>query len=231
MLSVTQILLQAGVFSGEQILLKLIVAAVVFGLVVAVALYMARGRTRSMEQPGITASKFNVATIPTFRNSADLIAKEFARMRRYDRPLAIVVIRLKSAFDEALPGGRSAGAASVKSDKEADMPNQLSFLLACSLFLDALRESDIATYDPTNNQFILILPESNKSQALLTILRLQDMFAKRTATDLEAGISEFPSDGLITDDLVTRATVDCKPLQSMQAEQTEKGRKIRSERR
>jgi len=65
-----------------------------------------------------------------------------------------------------------------------------------------LRESDIACYDVPNNQYIIMLPESTREQATMTVTRLKKLLFKRTAGHLVAGIAEFPADGLIVEDLV-----------------------------
>ncbi|MFQ6112846.1 MAG: hypothetical protein ACE5NG_02025, partial [bacterium] len=98
---------------------------------------------------------------------------------------------------------------SVESYNQMMQTIRLVFSLVGSILRESLRESDIATYDVTNNQYIVLLPESNKLQAMQTVMRLKKLLFKRTAGHLVAGIAEFPTEGLIIEDLVHSAMEAC----------------------
>ncbi len=133
-------------------------------------------------------------------------------MRRYGRPLSILVLRLES--DQLLLDLKrsliaDAGNGGVESYNQVMQTIQLVFSLVGSILKESLRESDIATYDVPSNQYVIMLPESNREQAMLTVTRLKKLLFKRTAGHLVTGVAEFPTDGLILQDLITRAVEVC----------------------
>lgn len=213
MLYIELYLLRISLQVGQGFPIQYLVAALILCALALIAIRYATHRARVIRKSQIPSTRLNGTPIPTFRSSSEHISREFARMRRYDRPLAVVVIRLREAMNHH--DQKSQGNGSNNSNGTTGSPDQLRFLFACSLLFDALRESDIATYDPGNNQFILLLPESNKSQAMMAVKRLQGMFLRRATADLESGIAEFPNDGLIADDLVSRANEECKALETI----------------
>ncbi len=153
-----------------------------------------------------------LGAVPTYSSTLKHLVNELARVRRYQRPLTIVVLRLESdklILDLKRSLVAEQGNGSVESYNQVMQTIQLVFSLVGSILKESLRESDIATYDVRNNQYIMMLPESNREQAELTITRLKKLLFKRTAGHLVAGIAEFPSDGLIMEDLVKCAIADC----------------------
>jgi hypothetical protein len=78
------------------------------------------------------------------------------------------------------------------------------FFLCGKVIRDALRDIDITSYAAVNNQFIIVLPESTKSEAEDALRRIKRL-AGRGANQFLAEVAEFPNDGLILDDLVLHA--------------------------
>ncbi len=157
-------------------------------------------------------SELQLGAVPTYRSTLKKMSNELARVRRYDRPLSVVILRLES--DQLLIDLKRSlvaenGNGSVESYNQVMQTIQLVFSLVGSILKESLRESDIATYDVSNNQYIVMLPESNREQAAQTVTRLKKLLFKRTAGHLVSGISEFPTDGLIIDDLVKSAVQAC----------------------
>ncbi len=154
-----------------------------------------------------------LGAIPTFRRSLPQLTNELARVRRYNRPLSIIVLRIES--DQLLLDLKRSlatdGNGSASSYTNMIQTLQLVFSLVGSILRESLRESDIACYDVANNQYVIMLPECTRQQAQLTVRRLKKLLFKRTAGHLVAGIAEFPSDGLIIEDLVKRAMETCQP--------------------
>lgn len=149
------------------------------------------------------------AAIPGYRNSFPQLNREISRVRRYKHPLAVIVVRPVNSYagnhspNAAVRGTQmSENGAGAHSEKEL---SQIEFLLCGSIFRDSLREVDITTYDAAANQFIIMLPESTRFNAEKTINRIKAIIEERISNQLFFGISEFPEDGLILDDLVEHA--------------------------
>lgn len=195
--------------SGLQIVVGL-------GLLILIAILIwRRYRVKSLRVPNISAA-WIALDLPTYRHTLPQLKKELTRVRRYDRSLTIAILQLES--DQLLKLKRSLISDSVNGKLVSHIhlmrTVQLTFSLVGSIIRDALRDSDIATYDVANNRYVIFLPESNKAQAMQTIMRLKKLLFKRTAAHLVAGLAEFPMDGLIIEDLVKKAMYSCnhKPL-------------------
>jgi hypothetical protein len=160
-------------------------------------------RQRKLNKSVVTlVSITEAAGIPPYRNSLEVMRKEIARMRRYQHSLAVVVVcpREKNETPNKVVAGENG--TGVNSDHPL---SQIEFLLCGSILRDSLREVDLTTYDGANNQFVMILPESNKEEAEKAVQRLNKLIGKRITSRLAYGISEFPDEGLIIEDLVEKA--------------------------
>ena len=152
--------------------------------------------------------ELQVGAVPTFKRTLPQISAELTRVRRYNRPMTIVVLRIES--DQLLVDLRR-GLLLQNENGRVNSYNyiiktiQLVFSLVGSLLIESLRDSDIATYDVAANQYIIALPECDRAQAMQTVQRLKLLLFKRTAGHLVEGVAEFPTDGLIIEDLVKHA--------------------------
>ncbi|NIS23065.1 hypothetical protein GWN15_11645 [candidate division KSB1 bacterium] len=158
------------------------------------------------------SSDMQLGAVPTFRRTLPQLSNELARVRRYNRPLTLIVLRIESdqlLLDLKRSLVAETGNGSVSSYHNIMQTIQLVFSLVGSILSESLRESDIATYDVSNNQYVILLPESDLTQATQTVRRLKKLLFKRTAGHLVAGIAQFPSDGLIIEDLVRKAVEEC----------------------
>lgn len=168
-------------------------------------------RRRSWKRNLRTLSSITrAAAIPGYRNSFPQLNREISRVRRYQHPLAIIVVRPihahggnHSSHTITNDAAMSENGSAVHSAREL---SQIEFLLCGSIFRDSLREIDITTYDAANNQFVIMLPESTRFNAEKTINRLKAIIEERISNQLFFGISEFPEDGLILEDLVEQAS-------------------------
>jgi hypothetical protein len=164
-------------------------------------------RRRKLKKNMLTlASITEAAGIPPYRSSQPALRKEIARVRRYQHSLAVVVVCLREStlnengkLTKAVIGDNGAGANTNHS------LSQVEFLLCGNILRDALREVDLIAYDGANNQFVILLPESNKVEAERAVQRLNKIIGKRISSQLAYGISEFPDEGLIVEDLVEKA--------------------------
>ena len=182
-----------------------------FGLVVLAAVRRKRQRVRASNGRLIPPEK-QLGAVPTYRRTLPQFTNELARVRRYNRPLTLVVLRIES--DQLLLDLKRSlmpetGDGGVGSYNNIMQTIQLVFSLVGSILRESLRESDIATYDVAHNQYIILLPESDLKQATQTVRRLKKLLFKRTAGHLVAGIASFPEDGLIIEDLVNKAVERC----------------------
>ncbi len=165
-------------------------------------------RGRAVSRRTINAV-LEAAAIPAYRQSLPELRKELSRVRRLQRPLTIVVIQLNGAFSQGHKGLINVG--SVNQSNQLDELQLVEFVLCGSIFRDALRETDITTYDGVKKKFVIVLPESTKKDAIQSVKRLKDVISKAIADHLSVGIAEFPEDGLIIEDLINRATDRLNP--------------------
>ncbi|MCB0259008.1 MAG: hypothetical protein KDH97_00905 [Calditrichaeota bacterium] len=163
------------------------------------------------------SSIMEAATIQPFRQSVPLINKEISRVRRYQRALAVIVLRRK-VLPEAAPQNGTLHAKAPTNGQVSPQQNPLphmEFLLCGAIFRDALRETDIITYDGGKNQFILIMPETTRLEALQTVERLDKILSGKLYKDMEFGIAEFPEEGFIINDLVENAMTNIGDKKSL----------------
>lgn len=195
-------------YPGNILFSPLLLAAVAIALLLLVVLVVYKRRRQVLTGVRAVSSDLQLGAIPTFRRNLERLSHELARVRRYQRPLSIIVLRLES--DQLLVDLKrtlvaESGNGSVESYNQIMQTIQLVFSLVGSILQESLRESDIPSYDVANNQYIIALPECTGEQASQTVTRLKKLLFKRTAGHLVAGIAEFPHDGLIIDDLVKTA--------------------------
>lgn len=173
------------------------------------------------------SSIMEAAAIQPFRQSVPLINKEISRVRRYQRALAVIVLRRRMQPEAKLQNGTLHAKTQTNGRLPAEqnpLPH-MEFLLCGAIFRDALRETDIITYDGGKNQFVLIMPETTRLEALQTVERLNKILSGKLYKDMEVGIAEFPEEGFIINDLVENAVVnigDKKPLSSKEPENVRK---------
>lgn len=137
--------------------------------------------------------------MPTFRSSIPAIEAELRRARRYERPMAALVLspvsnpgtdpntRKRRIFGHRVPAPSEAG--------------HTQFFLLGALLQDTMREFDIVTYAAEHDVYALFLPETDQVQARIAGLRISDMLAQRTDAHLRVGGASFPKDSLTAQDL------------------------------
>jgi hypothetical protein len=128
----------------------------------------------------------DAAGIPAYRASLPALRRELDRARRHMHPLTVVVLAPR------LDPGVEPRAAQVR---------MMAFSLVGAIVRDSLRSTDLVAFDSTSNRYVLILPESRKSQSLLATTRLQALLETRAGVSLDAATAEFPGDGVTIEDL------------------------------
>jgi hypothetical protein len=149
--------------------------------------------------------------VPTYREAAPAIAAELSRARRFEHPLAIVVV---SPHDPT--GGReqSNGSFTLRPRVEATPP--LYFLLG-ALLRNVLRASDILSAAPEVLSYVVVLAETTHAGAENAVRRLREAFRGCSGTELRVGIATFPTDGVVMEALFASA---CESWESKSALET-----------
>lgn len=145
-------------------------------------------------------------SLPSYRDMLPQLHKELSRARRLERPLSVVVIRLGASTKD--PSSRTEDDLNGLNGSEFF---ESEFLLSGPIFGRAFREIDCATYDSTNRQYVIVLPETTKAQATQLVKRLNTILGEKLASRLVVGLSEFSSDGLCLEDLVAACGDDLSP--------------------
>lgn len=140
-----------------------------------------------------------ITDLPNYRQFQKRLHAELARSDRHERPLALLVIDLDGFVGINDAFGQLAG---------DEVLRQISTRL-----LTVLRESDVlARY--AGDEFVVILPETDKPTARLIAGRLHAVIANRPFTisagqnvivSLSIGIAAYPEDGATGDNLVRSA--------------------------
>lgn len=178
--------------------------AIVFGAALLVAGILRRPRRPSPPVLQSEQTFSEMGAILPYRSSLPQLASELARARRYQYPLTMVIVRL----DQDLIAEKGNGFFSMKKTESGFMNLLLSFL--GTLLRSSLRDIDIVSFDTTNSQYVVLLPETTMAKAGRPVSRLNDTSLKQTGFSLIVGMAEFPVDGLIIEDLVSSAEAACK---------------------
>ena len=144
-----------------------------------------------------------VFEVPSFRQALPQISAELRRARRFEHPLAVVVIGARD-----LPGARVAadGGAAVAPAPLSPADSTSRFLLLGSYLRNTIRETDLLTAAPESLAYAVFLIETSRQGAELAIARYRAGFEGCAAAELRVGCAEFPHDGLMAEDLLERAS-------------------------
>jgi hypothetical protein len=131
------------------------------------------------------------ADVAVFRETLPKCSAELRRARRYKRSLSMITIGLDPGH-EAAP--QAAG-------ENRQIPVHTLFFLLGSLLRNLVRETDIITYSPERQLYVMVVPEANEEEARNAFHRINGVIQRRQPMRLRAGIAEFPRDGLTIDSL------------------------------
>ncbi len=143
------------------------------------------------------------------RGAFPQIAAEFARARRYERPVTVAVLAM-SLGDAGLPAACVPPVASVPGGEQPVGP-------ACALVVrGAVREIDIVSCDTTSGWCIVVMPEIGAEEGQRAVARMRQACTDRLGTPVLAGMAVYPRDGWTFLDLVETAkrTTAEQPRQS-----------------
>jgi hypothetical protein len=190
-----------GLMDNSQLIVILLVILPLIGFFISLMYLWQRNKKPSRY---IESAFLDAASLPSFRNSIEHLNKELSRARRSHRPLSMIVIEhhpTESGSNSSRQSDNSESLRIISRGRERDITD---FLLCGKVIREALRDIDITSYAAVNNQFIIVLPESTKSEAEDALRRIKGIIGMG-ADQMLAEVAEFPNDGLILDDLVAHA--------------------------
>ncbi len=139
--------------------------------------------------------------IQSMNEGEDAVNKELFRARKYERPVAILYIKMPSV-------GRL----------HNQYPNALNYQLGLEhryiqTRIARIAESLLYQVDLMvwyGNDLVICLPETDHNQATKLIKQISQTVYRALNVEFQAGIATFPEDGLIYNDLVTTAEANRK---------------------
>ena len=135
--------------------------------------------------------------VPTYRVAHPQIVFELRRARRYEHPLAVVLLTLRALPRPGVGAGGSAPPAA------AVTPAMYGLLGA--YLRNSLRETDILTGLPESLAFATVLPCVDRAGAEHAVERFREGFRECAGFDLRAGLASYPDDGLTIEDVLEQA--------------------------
>ena len=132
----------------------------------------------------------------TIEQEHQQIKKEFARSRRYDRPLSLVVI-------EAEPENH-AGTTELLRNIQDDLHHRFRSARVGQVIDEYTRQTDLILKDH-RGRFLILCPETDHSIVVLLADRLARNVKERMGLNIRCAVASFPDDALSFDDLVERA--------------------------
>ena len=166
----------------------------------------------------ITLPKGRLRVMP-MEDAAPDIDTEFARSRRYNRPLSVLVVRM-------LPTHNQMELAHVVKEIQQTMLNRYLHASMAQLINKVARRTDLIVEKDNNNSFVLVCPETAAEGAYILAERLQNIAIQWLGVDLRFGMASFPDEALTFDDLLKRAeaqaiTPSALPVYSFLEEEVE----------
>jgi GGDEF domain-containing protein len=140
----------------------------------------------------------------------DQIKKEFARSRRYDRPLSLVVI--ESERVEESPSRE------LLKNIHDDLTHRFRSAKVGQIVDENTRQTDILMKDH-KGRFVILCPETNQKSVAVLAERFARDVQEKTGLQIVWGKASFPEDALSFDDLLNKARERLVKQESVSAEQ------------
>jgi hypothetical protein len=137
---------------------------------------------------------------PPLRGALPRVAAEFARARRYERPITIAVFTVAPGHTGLLLPPVGADAAVREREGKGAFVSALAVVAR-----SAVREIDIVSCDATSEWCVVVMPESGQEEGERAVARMQRLCAERLGGPVLAGLALFPRDGWTFLDLVDSA--------------------------
>jgi hypothetical protein len=146
----------------------------------------------------------------TYQQEYPEFCKELDRVRRYDRSLTVLVVKLdeEQLFEirEGLLRHVTASVEKEKSESVVTCAVQVMFANVGYLLQDLLRDMDTATCDVSRSRYVVLLPELTRAEAEGTAARLEETILRVAGVRVRIGMAEFRTDGVLIEDLVNEAS-------------------------
>ena len=154
---------------------------------------------------GIESSEslMNILAQGTFPNRAiemqaasEQIKNEFARSRRYHRPLSLLVVQDMQRDQEVVR--------EMLKSLQRDVLSRLSNARVGKSIGETLRQTDIIARDHVG-RFIIFCPETDLESAMLLAERICKIVEVRAGLQVNCGVASFPDEALTFEDLLRLA--------------------------
>ena len=134
------------------------------------------------------------------------INMEFARSRRYNRPIGVVVIKLT-------PENVQANIDKLSKDILQTMMSRYSMSNLIRAIDKEVRRPDLILEQHKENRIVLLLPESDIEATRAVSGNVQEIARTRIGSKVAIGTATFPEDAITFEDLVFRAesAIDTSP--------------------
>ena len=200
---VAYLILRLTFFSGRPILGGVYTYLTVTELAMLSLLVLSANRVANdlyeVEDSVATATLEDVSDrVKHMDQAEELITKEFARSRRYDTPISVMVLKvhpedvqfnMQRAAEEILQGMLKRYAS-----------NRLVRLLDREL-----RRSDLVLERMKEDEIVLVLPETTPEGTDVLADRIRSAIKKNMGINITAGYASFPDEALTFDDLLKQA--------------------------
>lgn len=149
--------------------------------------------------------------VPPFREQLPLFMSEVDRARRYERALAVLVLKLEDPDTVGAALGlvdkRSGhGLVSERARALVQSARQVMFWNVGYVLKDLLRENDVAACDVPAQRYVVLLPEAAEEEALRAATRLGERLFDATGVHVRQGVAVYRQHGLTMEHLVESAT-------------------------
>lgn len=167
-------------------------------LVIWLAYRVADGLQEFVEAVKVVTLAGMDQSIPEVKDARDLILAEMNRVRRYDRPLSVIV---------ATMDGRSAQTSLPRLIEEAQRVLSRRFVNARlgGIVRNELRRMDLILGDYEQGRVIAVCPEVNSQGITRLIERIQRAVQEDLDISVKVGAASFPEGALTFEDLVLQA--------------------------
>ncbi|MBC8508968.1 MAG: diguanylate cyclase, partial [Chloroflexi bacterium] len=136
--------------------------------------------------------------VKRLEQAEDVISKEFARSRRYDSPVSVMVLRVQPEDIEF----------NMQRSTEEILQGMLKRYASNKMvrLLDReLRRTDLVLERMKDDQIVLVLPETNPEGMDILADRIRKTIKENIGISVSAGFASFPDQALTFDDLLKQA--------------------------
>jgi hypothetical protein len=189
-------------------------------MVATVWLKRALGGIRRRQRTNAVVARANdylkaSTSVLRFTGDEERLTRELDRARRYEHPLAVIVLTVTPEGGGGTNGTN--GTKGTNGDATADdlapvvlettLPHLVS-LLAGATLCEVLRGTDTLYYQAAQDRFVIGLAESGRDEARRALHRVRAIVRSHLRLSAHGGIARFPDDGLTLDGLIAKAEED-----------------------